>query len=139
MRWGQPGGSLPSPDLSSLFCWGEQPLHPPEGVLVLGPPARPQEGLVVQPGGRMPRGSSRTGLGDDAFGLAGGSVSHLSAPGSLPSCHVPPEPRGPCVEPSTCTKPPEFLRCPPCAAGSWCPVVLRCDPGAQTALQLLAC
>lgn len=40
MRWGQPGGSLPSPDLSSLFCWGEQPLHPPEGVLVPQPGPR---------------------------------------------------------------------------------------------------
>lgn len=33
-------GSLPSPGLSPLFCWGEQSLCPPEGVLVLGPPAK---------------------------------------------------------------------------------------------------
>lgn len=48
-RWGQPGGSLPSPDLSLLLCWREQSPHPPKGVLELGPPAQPQEGLVAQP------------------------------------------------------------------------------------------
>lgn len=39
---------------------------------------------------------------------------------------------------SVCAKSPKFLRWPPCPSGSWCPVVLRRDPGAQTALQLLA-
>lgn len=114
VRWGQPGGSLPSPDLSSLFCWGEQPLHPPEGVLVLGPPARPQEGLVVQPGGRMPRGSSRTGLGDDAFGLAGGSVSQ----GRSPRATCPPSRVAPAWSPPHAPSPPNS-----CAARPALPAV----------------
>lgn len=33
---------------------------------------------------------------------------------------------------------PKFLHRLACPGGSWCPVVLVCDPGAQTALQLLA-
>lgn len=94
---GLPAQSRPSP----LFCWGEKSPHPPTGVLELGPPAQPQEGLVAQPRGQMPRGSS--GDGDDAFGFAGGSLSHLSAPGSLSSCHVSPVP---CLEPPHAPSPP---------------------------------
>lgn len=37
-----------------------------------------------------------------------------------------------------CANPPKFLHHRGCPSSSWCPLVLPCDPAAQTALQLLA-
>lgn len=69
---------------------------------------------MVQPGGRMPRGSSRTGLGDDAFGLAGGSVSQ----GRSPRATCPPSRMAPAWSPPHAPSPPNS-----CAARPALPAV----------------
>lgn len=120
---GAAGGSLPSPGLSPLFCWGEQSLCPPEGVLVLGPPAQPSRVLVVQPWGRMPRGiDGAQGKMPVGLQVALSAICQHQGPSrhaTYPLCRVPPA-----------RSPPEALspRIPALPALRWRQLVPCCSP-----------